>query len=186
MSQRQVILLACIAEHCHGTQEKPEAKPTQNKHKPKTNTLSPQILLVCKNKLQTRIVFCLTIKRVSTIFFPVKSVFNGIPNLLPFCFRKVNKSNRRRNQKVSAKVDRTKDKILIWPTVYQLCFLKRLLLTLIFKAWLILVWIWFLHHLDYRAPCFAADSIQHFILYFLISFLFKSKILPRIGSFPFR
>lgn len=84
MSQRQVILLACIAEHCHGTQEKPEAKPTQNKHKPKTNTLSPQILLVCKNKLQTRIVFCLTIKRVSTIFFPVKSVFSGIPNLLLF------------------------------------------------------------------------------------------------------
>lgn len=35
--------------------------------------------------------------------------------------------------------------------------------------------IWFLHHLDYRALCFVADSIQHFILYYFISFLFKSK-----------
>lgn len=42
-------------EHCHGTQEKPEAKATQNKHKPKTNTLSPQILPVYKNNLQTKI-----------------------------------------------------------------------------------------------------------------------------------
>lgn len=123
--------------------------------------------------------------RVSRNFSLVKSVFNRIPNLLFFCLRKVNKNKRRGSQIVSARVDRTKDKILKWLIVYQFSIPIGCCSHLFLRAdssWFPLdfciTWI--------TELCFAVDSVQHYILYYFISFLFKSKILPRIGSFPFR
>lgn len=123
-----------------------KTKPTQNK--PKPNTLLPQILPVCKNNLQTKIMgFTSQWTGSADFFFPVKSVFDRIPSLLFFCLRKLNKNKKRGSQIVSVKVDRIKDNIWIGLIVHQLCFANILLLTLIFKAWLILVSAGFLHHL---------------------------------------